>query len=96
MIIIRAVFSLAVLALAGVLVVVLSGHVWGRYQEETAALGFGGVYERLASQVGLSGPANAFRAFVETELGPALRGVREVEAERAPPSPVVREPALEE
>ena len=90
MIIIRAVFSLAVLALAGVLVVVLSGHVWGRYQEETAALGFGGVYERL------SGPANAFRAFVETELGPALRGVREVEAERAPPSPVVREAALEE
>src|SRR5262249_50898315 len=39
MIIIRAVFSLAVLALAGVLMVALSGHLWGRYQEETAALG---------------------------------------------------------
>src|SRR5262245_16917589 len=50
MIIIRAVFSLAVLALAGVLMVALSGHLWGRYQEETAALGFGGVSERLASQ----------------------------------------------
>ena len=42
MIIIRAVFSLAVLAVAGVLVVALSGHLWGRYQEETAALGFSG------------------------------------------------------
>jgi hypothetical protein len=49
MIIIRAVFSLAVLTLAGVLVVVLSGHLWGRYQEETAALGFGGVSERRKS-----------------------------------------------
>jgi hypothetical protein len=35
-IIIRAAFSLAVLALAGVLIVTLSGHLWGRYQEETA------------------------------------------------------------
>jgi hypothetical protein len=60
MIIIRVVFSLAVLALAGYLVVVLSGHLWGRYQEETAALGFGGISERLASQVGVAGPVNAF------------------------------------
>jgi hypothetical protein len=86
MIIIRAVFSLAVLALAGYLVVVLSGHLWGRYQEETAALGFGGVSERLASQVGVAGPVSAFWTFVETELGPLS----------APATPVVREAALEE
>ena len=51
MIIIRAVFSLAVLALAGALMVALSGHLWGRYQEETAALGFSGVSARLAAAV---------------------------------------------
>jgi hypothetical protein len=92
MIIIRAVFSLAVLTLAGVLVVVLSGHLWGRYQEETAALGFGGVSERLASQVDVAGPVNAFWAFVEAESGPAPRYVREVEAQPVSP-PVVREAA---
>ena len=43
MIIIRAVFTVAVLALAGVLVVALSGHLWGRYQHQTAALGFSGI-----------------------------------------------------
>jgi hypothetical protein len=95
MIIIRAVFSLAVLALAGVLLVVLSGLIWGRYKEETAALGFGGVSERVASQVGLAGPATAFLAFVRTELEPALRYVQEVEAKPAS-SPVVREAAIEE
>jgi hypothetical protein len=75
MIIIRAVFSVAVLALAGVLVAVLSGQLWLRYQEETAALGFSGVYERLASQVGLAGGANAEQAFVaaEQEAPPPVR-----------------------
>jgi hypothetical protein len=72
MIIIRAVFSLAVVALAGVLVVALSGHLWGRYKEETAALGFSGVYERLASQVGFPGDPNASLAFVEAEQVPPL------------------------
>lgn len=80
MIIIRAVFSLAVLALVGVLVVALSGHLSSRYQEETALLGYGGVSERLASQVGVAGPVNAFWAFVEAESGPALWSAREVEA----------------
>jgi hypothetical protein len=94
MIIIRAVFSLSVLALAGVLVVALSGHLWSRYQEQTAALGFSGIYERLASRVGLADEVNAFRAFVQAELGPALRGTRQVEARPAPP--VVREAAFEE
>ena len=81
MIIIRAVFSLAVLALVGVLVVALSGHLWARYQEETAVLGYGGISERLASQVGDAGPVNAFWAFVEAELGPPLRSARDVEAQ---------------
>jgi hypothetical protein len=39
-----------VLALAGVLICVLIGHLWDRYSQETEALGFSGVYERyLAS-----------------------------------------------
>jgi hypothetical protein len=46
----------------------------------------------LASQVGVAGPVNAFWAFLETELGPALRYVQEVEAHPASP-PVVREAA---
>ena len=58
-VIIRTVLCSAVLALAGLLFVALSGHLWSRYQEETAALGFSGVYERLASQVGLWGSSNA-------------------------------------
>ena len=79
--IIRAVFSLAVLAFAGVLVVALSGHLWNRYQEETVALGFSGIYERLASQVGFSGSPNAYRAFVEAEQTPLpdVRGAVAVE-----------------
>jgi hypothetical protein len=92
MIIIRAMFSLAVLALAGVLMVALSSHLWGRYQEETAALGFNGVSERLASQVGVAGTVNAFWAFAEAELGPVLRHVQQVEAQPVSP-PVVREAA---
>jgi hypothetical protein len=93
MIIIRAVFSLAVLTLAGVLMVALSGHLWGRYQEETAALGFGRVSERLASQVGLAGPVNAFWAFVEA---PALRYVQEAEAQPGSPIVVREAAAIEE
>jgi hypothetical protein len=93
MIIIRAVLDLAMLALVGILVAALSGHLWGRYQEETVALGFSGVYERLASQVGLADEVKAVRAIVKTELGPAPRGV---EARPTPARPVTREAALEE
>jgi len=92
MIIIRAVFSLAVLALVGVLIVALSGHLWGRYQEETAALGFGGVAERLASQVGVAKPVKAFWGLAEARLGPVLQYVEQVEAQPVSP-PVVREAA---
>jgi hypothetical protein len=96
MIIIRAVLDLAMLALVGILVAALSGHLWGRYQEETVALGFSGVYERLASQVGLADEVKAVRAIVKTELGPAPRGTRQVEARPTPARPVAREAALEE
>jgi hypothetical protein len=75
---------------------VACGHLYGRYQEETAALGFGGVSERLASQVGVAGPVNAFWAFVEAELGPALRYVQEAEAQPASPSVVQEAAAIEE
>jgi hypothetical protein len=96
MIIIRAVFDLAVLALVGILVAALSGHLWGRYQEQTLALGFSGVYERLASQVGLADEGKALRALVKTELGSAPRGTQRAEARPAPARPVAREAALEE
>jgi hypothetical protein len=92
MIIIRAAFSLAVLALVGILIVALSGHLWGRYQEETAALGFGGVSERLVSQVGVAGPVNAFWAFAEAELGSVLGYAPQVQPQPVSP-PVVREAA---
>jgi hypothetical protein len=96
MIIIRAVLDLAVLALVGILVAALSGHLWGRYQEQTLALGFSGVYERLASQVGLADEAKALRAFLKTESGSAPRATRQVEVRPAPARPVAREAALEE
>jgi hypothetical protein len=80
MIVVRAVFSLAVLVLAGVLVVALFAHLGSRYQEETAALGFGGIYERLASQAGFLADPSASRAFVEAEQAPLL-----IVREAAPP-----------
>jgi hypothetical protein len=50
------ILSLTVLALTGVLVLVLIGHLWNRYSQETEALGFSGVYERyLASEAGSEG-----------------------------------------
>jgi hypothetical protein len=89
MIIIRAVFTVAVLALAGVLVVALSGHLWGRYQQQTAALGFSGIYEKLVSRVDLAGGANA-------KPGPALPDVRQVKAKQMPQPLLARPAAIEE
>ena len=46
-------FSSTVLALTSVLILLLAGHLWDRYSQETEALGFNGVYERfLALQAG--------------------------------------------
>src|SRR5262249_55168422 len=50
----RILLTLAVLAVIGFLLLVLIG-LWDRYEKETAALGFSGIYERYwASQAGLS------------------------------------------
>ena len=42
----RTLSGFTVLAMAGVLSGVLSGHLWNRYSQETEALGFSGIYER--------------------------------------------------
>lgn len=77
--IIRMVFSLAVLVFAGVLVVALFGHLWSRYKEQTAALGFSGIYDRLATQAGFTGDPQAHGAVAEGK-GAALPAVREAAA----------------
>jgi hypothetical protein len=76
-------FSSTVLALTSVLILVLAGHLWDRYSQETEALGFNGVYERfLALQAGFPDDPKTYRA---------------TEADRAWPTKVVREAsALEE
>ena len=57
------ILRLTVLALTGVLVLVLIGHLWNRYSQETEALGFSGVYERyLASEAGFPDDPKAYRA----------------------------------
>jgi hypothetical protein len=64
--IIRTVLCSAVLVLAGLLFVVLSGQLWNRYQEQTAALGFSGVYERsLAAWAGFADDPQGYRAIAE-------------------------------
>jgi hypothetical protein len=59
----RTLCGLTVLAMAAVLSGVVVGHLWERYTEETAALGFSGVYERyLAGQAGFVDDAQGYRA----------------------------------
>ena len=63
----RILLTLAVLAVAGFVLLVLIG-LWDRYEQETAALGFNGIYERyLASQAGFADDPKAYRAVVEAE-----------------------------
>ena len=63
----RIVLPLAVLAVASFLTLVLVAHLWDRYEAETVALGFGGIYERyLAFQAGFSDDPKA-RATAEAE-----------------------------
>jgi hypothetical protein len=60
---VRILSGLTVLALTGVLSGVLTGHLWSRYSEETEALGFDGIFERiLAAQAGFGDDARAYRA----------------------------------
>ena len=63
----RILVSLVLLALAGFGVLVLIG-LWDRYSQESAALGFSGVYERyLASQAGFSDDPKAYRLAADAE-----------------------------
>lgn len=67
---------LAGLAVLGFLFLVLMG-LWDRYERETAALGFSGVYERyLAFQSGFAGDAQAYRAAADAERAWLAGGAR--------------------
>jgi len=62
----RIILTLAALAVASFVLLVLIG-LWDRYEKETAALGFDGIYERyLASQAGFPDDPQAYRAADET------------------------------
>jgi hypothetical protein len=61
----RKLITLTVLACAGALVAVLSGHLWGRYLQVTEALEFGKTYDRYqASQASADEAAPLWRAGV--------------------------------
>ena len=63
----RILLSLIAFALTGFVLLVLIG-LWDPYEQETAALGFSGIYERyLASQAGFPDDPKAYRAVVEAE-----------------------------
>jgi hypothetical protein len=63
----RVLLSLVGLVLACFVILVLIG-LWDRYEQETKALGFSGIYERyLASQAGFADDPKAYRAVVEAE-----------------------------
>jgi hypothetical protein len=56
------VIRLAAFAILGFLFLVLMG-LWDRYERDTAALGFSGIYERyLAYQAGFAGDPQGYRA----------------------------------
>ena len=56
----RNLLTLTVLTCTGALILVLSGHLWGRYVQVTDALEFGKTYERYqASQASASDEAIA-------------------------------------
>ena len=63
----RILLSSIAFALTGFVVLTLIG-LWDRYEQETKALGFSGLYERyLASQAGFADDSKAYRAAVEAE-----------------------------
>jgi hypothetical protein len=66
----RIALSLVCLALASLAALVLIG-LWDRYSQETASLGFDGIYERyLASQAGFPDEPIAYRTAVELNRKP--------------------------
>ena len=69
-----------VLALTGLLVLVLTGHLWERFSQETEALGFSGIYERyLSLQAGFPDDPKSYRA-AEVEREWPTGSVREAAA----------------
>jgi len=60
MMMIRGLFSVAVLACVGFLSIVLVDHLWSRYSQEAEARGFVGGYER-SSQAGFPDNSKADR-----------------------------------
>jgi hypothetical protein len=76
----RILANVAALSLAAVLVLVLVGHLWARYEEQAVSLGFSGIYERyLAAQAGFTDDPTAYRAAAEPE-GAQQEGPRETAA----------------
>jgi hypothetical protein len=63
----RILLTLALLAVAGFVLLVLIG-LWDPYEQETGALGFSGIHERyLASQAGFADDPRAYRAVAVVE-----------------------------
>ena len=59
----RRICAFTALTLVWSLGLVLAGHLWNRYSDETESLGFDSIYERaLAAQAGFAGDAQAYRA----------------------------------
>ena len=59
----RRICAFTALTLVWSLGLVLAGHLWNRYSNETEVLGFDGIYERiLAAQAGFADDAKAYRA----------------------------------
>jgi hypothetical protein len=84
----RILFAMPLLAAAAFALLVLIGR-WDRYEKETAALGFGGIYERLAWEAGFAGNPNA--RGVEAERTPQRAAGRE---QLAPARPYPHVPQL--
>jgi hypothetical protein len=84
----RILFAVPVLAAAAFALLVLIG-LWDRYEKETAALGYGGIYERLAREIGL--PSNPNARGVEAERTPERAAGRE---QLAPARPYPHVPQL--
>ena len=78
----RKLITLTVLACAGALVAVLSGHLWGRYLQVTEALEFGKTYDRYqASQASADDAPSGVRACArrrrwKSDRAPGLKDAR--------------------
>jgi len=70
----RILLTVAALAVTGFMLLVLIG-LWDRYEQEPAALGFSGIYERyLAWQAGLSVDPKGGAAAKVSARGPSSSG----------------------